>query len=398
MPRHALKPSPTLARMLRTRREELGWSVREVTARSTEIGERIPPVTLLKIEAGTQEPGVRRFYALLRLYRLPLEVVPDLLELESLAAEAPKETDPEKLLARGRAHWEKGEIGPGLACLFALRQVAAAGRRSDPAVQRAVLAFAVAASSIGRVRLANHLLGDLLVSPPDPSLRLNVLVLAAVNWRDLGAPDAALAFLLQAEACDGASAPGVQAWIQHARANALLDAGQVAAAAAAIAAARTAYESAGDPVNAAHCLGVQVRILLAEGRAGEARDLAQQALDDAEQAGLKVVAVNRRIDLGRCLVELGQAREALGLLTEGLAHALLLRLRTAEFRAHYWLFRAWAAAGDREQARLEHALALHRLQSLDEVSHESRALRSSLTTGGDHETLYRPRRSRTRTR
>ena len=394
MPRHALKPSPTLARMLRARREELGWSVREVTARSAEVGERIPPVTLLKIEAGTQEPGVRRFYALLRLYRLPLEVVPDLLELESLAVETPKETDPDALLARGKAHWAKGEIGPGLACLFALRQIAAAGRRGDRYVQRAVLAFAIAASSIGRIRLANHLIGDLLVAPPDPSLRLNVLVLAAVNWLDLGSPDAALAFLLQAESCEGASAPGVRAWILHVRANALLAAGRAGEASVAIAAATEAYEAAGDPVNAAKALGVRIRILLAESRGGEARELAERALADAERDGMKIVLHNRRIDLGRCLVELGQAKDAIAHLTDGLAHALLLHDRTAEFRAHFWLWKAWAAMGDREQARLEHAIALNRLQAMDEVNWESRELRVSSATGGEHEKPYRPRRRR----
>ena len=396
MPRHALKPSPTLARMLRARREELGWSVREVTARSAEVGDRIPPVTLLKIEAGTQEPGVRRFYALLRLYRLPLEVVPDLLELESLAAEAPKETDPDTLLARGKEHWAKGEIGPGLACLFALRQVAAAGRRGDRVVQRALLSFAIAAGSIGRVRLANHLVSELLVAPPDPSLRLNVLVQAAVTWRDLGSPDASLAFLMQAESCEGASAPGVRAWILHARANALLDAGCIGEASVAMTAAREAYEAAGDPVNAAHALGVRIRILLAEGRVREARELAEQTLAEAEQAGMKLVALNRRIDLGRCLVALGQTKDAIARLTEGLAHALLARSRTAEFRAHFWLWKAWTAAGDREQARLEYALAVNRLQSMDEVTWESRELRSSMTTGGEHEKPYRPRRRRPR--
>ena len=85
----ALKPSLAIGRLLREKRKERQLTLREVSERMAERGGRIPISTLVRIEQGKLDPGVRRLHALLRFYDVPPHLVADLVELEDLAVELP---------------------------------------------------------------------------------------------------------------------------------------------------------------------------------------------------------------------------------------------------------------------------------------------------------------------
>ncbi len=71
----AVRTSPSVSRLLRRKREELGLSLRAVEQKLAEQGERFPASTLSRIEQGKLDPGVRRLHQLLRLYKIPPHLV-----------------------------------------------------------------------------------------------------------------------------------------------------------------------------------------------------------------------------------------------------------------------------------------------------------------------------------
>ena len=62
MGRVVIHPSPGVARLLQARREHMGLSLREASARTAACGPAIPFQTLAKIETGKTDPGLRRIY------------------------------------------------------------------------------------------------------------------------------------------------------------------------------------------------------------------------------------------------------------------------------------------------------------------------------------------------
>lgn len=392
MPRHPLRPLPNLAHVLRRRRLEAGLSPREVEARSREMGERIPRPTLVRIEQGRQEPGVRRFYALLKLYDLPLDIVPDLLELEELAAEPPEETDPAVLYKKGLEFWKKGDFGAALAHVFAMRINTPSDPGSRLERQKGLLAFSIAASGTSKMKLAQRLIESLLLEPPDPSLRVGALIQAAICWARLGSRDMALGALHQAEGYTRDTDERDRALIAHTRADILLDEGRLDEAEQEANAAVERYARAGDTLNQAIAMNVPVAVRFAQGKPREALELAGKALEFAREHGHAAMASRRRLDQGRALLEMDRAKDALGHLQEALADAIARTDRELEFRAHFWLWKCFRAVGDGERATLEHQAACYFARHVDERTAELRELNREERP---HEKL-RHRRSRRR--
>ena len=70
----ALKPSIAVGRLFRNRRHEMRLTLRDVSERMEEMGERFPTSTLIRVEQGKLDPGVRRLHLLMKLYRIPLVI------------------------------------------------------------------------------------------------------------------------------------------------------------------------------------------------------------------------------------------------------------------------------------------------------------------------------------
>lgn len=385
MPRHALKPSPNLARMLRQRRSELGWTTRDVVIRTKELGEPIPRVTLQKIEAGTQEPGVRRFYTLLRLYKLPFELIPDLLELESLAAEPPAETDPRTLVVETLAALERGDAGAALARVFALRTQAQSTHDSRKERQRALLTMSGAAILMGRIRLAHRIVEEVLAEPPDEEFLPLALLQCASCHADLGSMDVALGILSRAQEIVQDKFPHLEARVEHKR-------GMIHTERRDLDAARACLERAGalysrypdDEGNLARLEGANINLLIATGQFDEALDRARKALESAESRDQKILMALRHKAIGRCLYALGRFSEAIAAFQSSVGYSLISRDRTTQLQSQYWLYKTYAALRRPEEAESALRNAVDQLSRTDEVTAESRELHELLRTGSAH--------------
>lgn len=374
----ALKPSLAVGRLLRQRRKEMRLTLREVSERMADRGDRIPTSTLVRIEQGKLDPGVRRLHLLLRLYDLPAHLVADLVELEGLAVEPPAETDPEALFRGGVECLKRGDVSSGLAYLFALRERVGNDDAGRLMRQKAILTFAVTARNLGKFRLARQLVDELLCEPPDASLRVNVLVLASSLWRGLGSLDAALAFVRQAAAVVHDERPQEAAWVAHQEAKLLLQAGRPAEGHAGVDRAVAHYRAAGDTYGELGALVLRVHLLEHENRLEAAMDVAREIIQSAEKHEHARRVNAGRLELGRLQVLTGAVDEGLDALDEGLRHAVLIKDRHLEFSARYYLWKAHGSLGDRDRARFELQAAKYLVRFLDDYSPEADEVRTHL--------------------
>lgn len=384
MGRAALKPSAAVGRLLRHRRKELHLTLVEVADRLERDGERIPVSTLARIERGALDPGIPRLHRLLRLYRIRPHLLADLMDLEGLAVQPPVGKDLETLIEDGRRYWEQGDTAQGLAHLFAVRERVPADPAARLLRQKATLAFAIFARGLGKSELAHQLVDDLLREPPDPSILLHVLVLAASVWRGLGSLAAALAFQARAELEVDPGDPRQVAWVFHEKGKLLSAAGQHVAAGEALERAVEAYRAAADPYGESKALLAKVGALAAAGRFLDALEVARHVLSRSESLGHAQVELAARIEIGRNLVASGSAEEGLDALAAALAKAMMLKDRHGQFLAHYCRFKAYEAVGDLDRAALELEFARYFVRFVDEAMPEADEVRSALDTGAPH--------------
>jgi len=187
-----------VGQLLRDKRKQRRLTLREVSECMAERGERIPTSTLARVEQGKLDPGVRRLHFLLDFYDVSAELVAELVEMERLAAKPPTGMSLEELHRNGLEYWRRGDVAQGLAHLVALRTVDAGDTESLRMRQRTALAFASAASELGKPRLARHIVDELLCEPPDRMLLPGVLLLAGRLWHGRGSTEAALALVREA--------------------------------------------------------------------------------------------------------------------------------------------------------------------------------------------------------
>jgi transcriptional regulator with XRE-family HTH domain len=315
--------SKSVGKLLRRRREALGLSLRQVAQRSGGRGEGIPASTLVRIEQGKLDPGVRRLNVLLRLYELDPEHVADLVELESLAVESPvgELTD---LIERGKQFWREGNVPHALACVFAVREHAAndPGQRLER--QRATLHFAVFARDLGKTRLARKLLDDLLCEPPDPSLVIGALILASSLWNHAGSKVVAWAMIAQAKALLDPTDALRGARVAHQEAKLLLDEDRVEEASRALDAAMRNYAAAGEPHDAMNARLLRIAVIERSAGPRAAIAWARKTVAEADRLGMGRQKASARIELGRLLAAAGRNAEAADELRRALAAGALL--------------------------------------------------------------------------
>jgi tetratricopeptide (TPR) repeat protein len=352
--------------------------LRDVSERLAGAGDRIPVSTLARIEQGKLDPGIRRLHLLLRLYEVSPHLVADLVELESLAVEPPVSRDLETLYREGVEYWKKGDIGHGLAYLFAVRELVPDGEPARLLRQRAHLGFAIAARNLGKLRLARQIVDDLLCEPPHPELVVRVLVLASSLWRGLGSLDVAVALVRRASERLDADDQTAAALVLHQEAKLLLETGGIEEATRVLDRAVGRYRDQKDRYNELRALVLRIGLLEQAGRLDEAFGCAREVIAAAERLGFARLGISGRLELGRLLVKTGALDEGVRVLREGLGQAVLLDDRYTEFLAHYGLWQAHEAAGDRDRARFEREAARYFVRFIDEQSIEAEAVRQLL--------------------
>ena len=376
MPRLALHPSRAVADLLRTRRQELDLTLRDVQVQAAAAGDQIPFTTLAKVEQGKVDPGLKRLYRLLNLYHLPIQMVGDLLELEETANALPRERNPEILYREGVRLWKEGSIRPALGHLFALRHLIGRNPSERLARQKALVSFSIVASSLGKVQLARLIVDELLLEPPEPELLVSVLIQAALCWHWMGSGEAALAFLARAEDHLGAEEVRERAWVFHERASVFVDQGQFGRAEEALEQALAAYERCGDLYGAGRALGVRARLRLEQKDGNGALEAARTARADAARNGHSRLERLRRIDEARAHFLLGQWDAGLSHLSGALAESLSADDTVAQFYCHFHLWKAYLARGDAARSGLELHAAFHFEKFVDEITAETREIRA----------------------
>lgn len=334
---HSVRTSLRVGRLLRERRKALRMTLREVEKRmSAEAGERLPASTLVRIEQGKLDPGVRRLQLLIRLYRIPSELVADLVELESNAIEPDAGLSIEQLIEEGERLWRAGEVHAAIGHVLELRERAAGDDEARILRQRATLRFASYARNLGKLPLARRLLDELLCEPPGPEVAIDVLVLAASVWRELGAHDAAVAFIREAARRVLEADLARIAVVRHQEAKILLAAGRAAEAETALSAAFEAYAADADrfaSFNADRARILRAEILEALGRPEAALASAEAALASSTRHDHQLVALFARIVRGRLLVAVGRKDDGVLELRRALSEAVFRGDENAEAEA-----------------------------------------------------------------
>lgn len=363
-------------------------SLREVSGRLKERGSTIPVSTLARIEQGKHDPGIRRLHQLLRLYRIPPQLAADLVELEDLATEQPLGRDLGVLYQEGLEHWRAGDYAKGLAYLFAVRQYVPFDDASKLLRQRATLVFAIQARTLGKFRLAREIVDDLLCEPPDPSIQVNVFVLAASVWQRLGSLEMARALVGHAERWleeRGETSTQQAAWVYHQKAKVLLASGRIEDANETLDRAIALFSVLGDTVGEglAHISRVGTRE--ATGDLEEAHARTEEAIAFGEHHGHPQIAVLGVIELGRLSIRTGRVTEGVKTLEQALSRALAIGDRHVEFLAHYHLWKAFTGMPNLDRARVEFEAAKYFVRFTDESSPEADEVRELIDKGGIHE-------------
>ncbi len=376
MGRSPLKSSKSLGRLLHKRRKDLGITLREVSERAAELGDRVPPSTLARIEQGEKDPGVLRLHLLLRVYDLSPLLVAEWTELETLAAELPADDVPLKsLFDEGVKFWREGKTPRAIANLMLVWERVPADAQSRILRQRALLTLAVFARNLGKFRLAQHMVTEVLCEPPDASLKVRALVLASSVWRILGSLDMAVALVREASTHAKPDDSESYAYVLHQEAKTLQEAGRPKDADKSLEHALRHYRRLKDSFGETKALILRTNVLKQLDQPRKAMACARNALDLAEKHKHGALAIFAHFELGRLLVSSDKEKEGIEELNRGLAAAVTLNQPAEEFKAHYHLWKAYEAMGDSERSNLEFKAAEYHVKFADEFSPEADEVR-----------------------
>lgn len=395
MPREIIRPSHALAQMLRDRREACGLSVRDVSHRTEELGEQIPPSTITRIEQGKTDPGVRRLVQLLRIYEIPPEQAAELVEVAEAVPEAASK-DPLLAFEEGMRLARLGDARSAMAHFLAARRHATAKSRNSLAYQKAMITMSLMAKDLGQARVARQILDDLFEAPLQETLRFSALLAASTVWMRIGSFEPAAAYLARAQAHipDGAQGAGMRAMARHQEAKLQQLAGQYDRALDAATAASEEYGRAKDAMNAARVDLLRVDLLRQAGRSGVALALARRIRSQALKSGQGQAACLAAIREGQVLLAEDRLEEAGAALRAGLAESISTGNKSYQFLAHFHLWKLATAEGMPDLGKVEFDAAGYFLRFVDEQSPESLEMRRILDRGGDardHRT-HKPRK------
>ncbi len=394
MPREVIRPSLALARLLRDRRQQLGLTTREISARTAERGDAIPPSTLTRIEQGKTDPGVRRLVQLLRIYEISPEQMADLVDVAETAPPIKPSEPLQSVFDRALELAKAGDIRRALGLLLAVRERTESAERDADLRQRAMLATAIAARELGQHRTARTALDALLCEPLPPTLAPSVLLTASTVWLGLGSIPAAAAFLREAEARYPASDVLGAGLVKHQWAEIRLEEGRGAEALAAVDDAIARYERAANVEHQARARLLRITIFEQMARVQDALNEARAVRSFAQSRGLTQSAAVALLREGRLLFRLGDLGAAESALRNALGEAVILGHRGLEFLAHYHLWRILVQSGDEQRARLEFHAARYYARFVDERTPEAADIHNQERKRGHHGISSRARQKR----
>ena len=345
-----------VARLLAARRADLGMTLDEVCRKATERGTPMHIPTLWRIERGRLDPGVRRLNVLLDIYGIAPDLASELASLDSMVEDLPT-GDLFALHQEAKRAWEHGDVSRTLACAFGVLLQVARTPEERLERQKALLFSAIAARGSGRLRLAKHIVDDLLCDSPDPSMLCDILTLAAGVWRANGSIEVGVALIRQAKTHVNENDRRRRARVLHQEAKLLLESGQIEAAATSLNDAIDDYRAVGETLNEARSLILRIAVLEKLGRLDDAIACARDAAEFCNRSGHALVTTHAYLELGRVLTAAGRPKDALVELRRALASAQLLKDRNAEFHAHENLAAAYEALGEKTTAEEERRLA-----------------------------------------
>jgi tetratricopeptide (TPR) repeat protein len=131
------------------------------------------------------------------------------------------------------------------------------------------------------------------------------------------------------------------------------------------------YGNLGDTYGETGARLLDVRFLENAGELETALEAVQRVIDLAREHGHERLVMAARLRHGELLLTSGQLEKGLEVLRECLGLSILHGDRNTEFHAHYQLWKAYGAIGDRERADLELRTAKHRVQHIDEITPEA---------------------------
>jgi tetratricopeptide (TPR) repeat protein len=353
----------------------MNLTLRDVSEKLEARGERFPTSTLVRVEHGKLDPGVRRLHLLMSLYRIPPQLVADLVELEEHAVREPETTDLEALHRKGVQHLRAGNTAQALAHILALKRLESDDTDSRHLRQLAAIAFASAAKDLGKFHLSRELVEGVLRESPGPPVLVRALVLASGLWQGQGASEVALALIRQAATRVDPADRKQRAWVLHQEAKLLLAAGAIGDAERNLRRVLGLYREIRDHEGEARALILELQVLEARGETDAAIECARRVVETAEKHGHAIPKASGLLELGRLLVRAGSVEEGLEALNASLAEAMLLDNKLIEFHVHYNLWKTYETIGDRDRERFEFEAASYFVRFIDESSNEAREIR-----------------------
>jgi len=384
------KLSLIVAKTLRERRLQLGFSLRLVSREAARHGQVIPAPTLQKIEAGKADPGLLRLRALVKIYNLSFDYLAELLELEAAGTDVPSGVALDQLLRDGIAAFQKGDVAKGLSCVLGVRY-ASVGAADRLVRQKAMLSFAIMVRQMGMLTLSLRLTEELLREGPRPEVLVNVLIHAAAVWHELGCVEAALAFADRAAVHLQPGDDRAWGWVHGQRAHCLAQLGEIQGGLEAANKAIEYFVRAADVQHQAKYRLLVARLLHRAGEHEQALSSAKDVLAMAERERYRIMEAEAWLLIGEIEQVRGGASAAQPPVHRAFAIAVDMDDRELRFRCHYRMWKLAEALGQVERARMEREAALYFVTFVETGSPEAAEAREC-RAGGDRET----RRKRTR--
>lgn len=352
----AAELSESVAGFLRAQRKARGFGLRQVQQLSAQYGNPIPFATLAKIELGSVEPGLLRVATLFRLYEVPIDLLDDLLQLETAVRgpAAPAFAEPEAYRQQAVEIYRKGETNEAIRRLLLLRNQLPVTPETAAVRAKTDQSFANIVAILGRRRLARYLFRQSLLSHRRPADLAYPLACLAVQENALSRTETALAWChAAARALRRTPNASTAATAEKERLTVLARSGKSDEAFRGIVAVQQAYRANHDIHGLVGALQREIRWLVELQRLEEASQRLDQLEREAQAAGYSRSAGAILMYRGQIAVLRGQFDRALEIANQLEQEEAATRNELSHVVEHYLRWKVAEGRGDRPTARAE---------------------------------------------